>query len=159
MMHTQFNSMTITVKGVSTKINSQLVREIDGSVVVGVATQITIPQDEEIKLSSITYPYSMDVFFINADNSDRYSLPFVFEATNVEAKSWSAANDYCQSEYGTPLTSIHSMDEMFLVQLFHSAVVPDNHYWIGLNDRKTENKFEWSDHTAVDFTYWYPGEP
>lgn len=31
--------------------------------------------------------------------------------------------------------------------------------WIGLNDRKTEGLFEWSDHSTVSFTSWEYGKP
>lgn len=31
--------------------------------------------------------------------------------------------------------------------------------WIGLNDRKTEGLFDWSDHATVSFTSWEYGKP
>ena len=31
--------------------------------------------------------------------------------------------------------------------------------WMGLNDRKTERLFDWSDHSTVTYTSWEFGEP
>lgn len=31
--------------------------------------------------------------------------------------------------------------------------------WIGLNDRRTEGLFDWSDHSTVSFTSWEYGKP
>lgn len=39
------------------------------------------------------------------------------------------------------------------------SVVPTDELWIGLNDQRTQNLFEWSDRTHVTFTKWTAGEP
>lgn len=39
------------------------------------------------------------------------------------------------------------------------SVVPTDELWIGLNDQRTQNLFEWSDRTHVTFTKWIAGEP
>lgn len=31
--------------------------------------------------------------------------------------------------------------------------------WIGLNDRRVNNQFEWVDNTVVSYTHWGPGQP
>lgn len=38
----------------------------------------------------------------------------------------------------------------------------NQHYWIGLNDRRNESQFVWSDGTPYNrsvYSNWYPGEP
>lgn len=37
--------------------------------------------------------------------------------------------------------------------------MPTDELWIGLNDQKTQNLFEWSDRTHVTFAKWLVGEP
>ncbi|KAF5909087.1 macrophage mannose receptor 1 isoform X2, partial [Clarias magur] len=39
------------------------------------------------------------------------------------------------------------------------SVVPTDELWIGLNDQKTQNLFEWSDRSYVTFAKWLVGEP
>ena len=39
------------------------------------------------------------------------------------------------------------------------SAAPTDELWIGLNDRKTEGLFDWSDHSTVSFTSWGYGEP
>lgn len=39
------------------------------------------------------------------------------------------------------------------------TAVPTDEIWIGLNDQKTQNLFEWADRSHVTFTKWLVGEP
>lgn len=39
------------------------------------------------------------------------------------------------------------------------SAVPTDELWIGLNDQRIQNLFEWSDRTHVTFTKWLAGEP
>merc|ERR1712190_107143 len=97
---------------------------------------------------------------VNAeDNINDYSLPFIVdnEASKV---SWENAERYCQDTHGTSLLSIHSLDEMQLIWFFMSRLAPDHDaFWIGLNDQRKEGNWEWSDMSAFDYSFWYPGEP
>lgn len=46
--------------------------------------------------------------------------------------------------------------ESFLVSACAAAT---DELWIGLNDRRTERLFDWSDHSTVTFTSWEYGSP
>ncbi|KAM7379548.1 hypothetical protein PAMP_005094 [Pampus punctatissimus] len=72
-------------------------------------------------------------------------------------KTWSDAQRACLSEGGN-LVSIRNLeDQSFVIsQLGYAST---NELWIGLNDRKTEGLFEWSDHSTVSFTSWEFGNP
>ncbi|XP_073715679.1 macrophage mannose receptor 1-like isoform X2 [Misgurnus anguillicaudatus] len=39
------------------------------------------------------------------------------------------------------------------------STVSTDELWIGLNDQRTQNLFEWSDRSHVTFTKWFVGEP
>ena len=46
-----------------------------------------------------------------------------------------------------------------LISLLFSTAKTITRYWIGLNDKKTEMLYEWSDGTPVTYTNWYAHEP
>ncbi|XP_039998645.1 macrophage mannose receptor 1-like [Xiphias gladius] len=72
-------------------------------------------------------------------------------------KTWSDAHKVCRKE-GGDLVSIHNVEEQSFVisQLGYAST---DELWIGLNDRKTERLFDWSDHSTVSFTSWEFGKP
>ncbi|XP_026888044.2 macrophage mannose receptor 1-like isoform X2 [Electrophorus electricus] len=70
---------------------------------------------------------------------------------------WKDALAACHEE-GADLASIHNIEEYsFLIS--QSGYLPNDELWIGLNDQKTQNLFEWSDRTHVTFAMWVVGEP
>ncbi|XP_056149770.1 macrophage mannose receptor 1b [Lampris incognitus] len=72
-------------------------------------------------------------------------------------KTWSEAQTECRKELGDLASIYNTEDKSFILsQLGYSAT---DELWIGLNDRKTEGLFDWSDHTTVTFTSWEFGEP
>ncbi|KAM6919233.1 macrophage mannose receptor 1-like [Xenentodon cancila] len=73
------------------------------------------------------------------------------------SQTWSDARTDCQKE-GGDLVSIRNLeDQSFVIsQLGYGA---NDELWIGLNDRRTEGLFEWSDHSTVSFTSWVYGKP
>ncbi|KFU84339.1 Macrophage mannose receptor 1, partial [Chaetura pelagica] len=74
-----------------------------------------------------------------------------------ETKGWEDAFTSCQKE-GSHLASIHSLEEhSFMVSWL--GYKPADKLWIGLNDRKVQMYFEWSDGTPVTYTKWHLGEP
>ncbi|NWR15196.1 MRC1 protein, partial [Emberiza fucata] len=84
-----------------------------------------------------------------------------------DSKGWEGALTSCQKE-GSHLASIQSLEEhSFMVsQLGYSeflslfpSLEPTDKLWIGLNDRKVQMYFEWSDGTPVTYTKWHLGEP
>ncbi|KAM9349891.1 macrophage mannose receptor 1-like [Symphorus nematophorus] len=76
---------------------------------------------------------------------------------NRTQKTWTDAQRECRKE-GGDLVSIHNVED-------HSFVISQLGYastdelWIGLNDRRTERLFDWSDHSPVSFTSWEFGKP
>uniref|UniRef100_A0A3B4XG53 Mannose receptor, C type 1b n=1 Tax=Seriola lalandi dorsalis TaxID=1841481 RepID=A0A3B4XG53_SERLL len=75
---------------------------------------------------------------------------------NRTQKTWSEAQRECVLE-GGDLVSIRNVEEQSFVisQLGYAST---DELWIGLNDRKTEGLFDWSDHSTVSFTSWEFGK-
>lgn len=58
-------------------------------------------------------------------------------------------NGWCSEKTGVPKK---------ILSLFPS-LEPTDKLWIGLNDRKVQMYFEWSDGSPVTYTKWHLGEP
>ncbi|NXO79202.1 MRC1 protein, partial [Sitta europaea] len=95
-------------------------------------------------------------------------VPYVDHCYKIfrDSKVWEGALTSCQKE-GSHLASIQSLEEhSFMVSqlgyrdptLFPS-LEPTDKLWIGLNDRKVQMYFGWSDGTPVTYTKWHLGEP
>ena len=84
-------------------------------------------------------------------HSDSDSLTYTFDE----------ANNYCLSNYGTTLASIHSSsDQADIVEIFNIITYDQsNSVWIGATNIQGSTNFEWLDGTPVDYTSWYPNEP
>ncbi|XP_047445392.1 macrophage mannose receptor 1-like [Mugil cephalus] len=76
---------------------------------------------------------------------------------NRTEKTWSDAQKGCRG-VGGDLVSIRNVeDQSFVIsQLGYGST---DELWIGLNDKKTERLFEWSDHSIVSYTSWEYGKP
>ncbi|XP_066514867.1 macrophage mannose receptor 1 isoform X2 [Hoplias malabaricus] len=70
---------------------------------------------------------------------------------------WKDALAACHKD-GADLASIHNIEEHSFI-ISQSGYTPTDELWIGLNDQKTQNLFEWSDRTHVTFAKWLVGEP
>uniref|UniRef100_A0A667XPX9 Mannose receptor, C type 1b n=1 Tax=Myripristis murdjan TaxID=586833 RepID=A0A667XPX9_9TELE len=77
---------------------------------------------------------------------------------NRDKKTWSQALTECRKEGGELARADNVEDKSFLVSQIGYAPATDE-LWIGLNDKKTEGLFDWSDHSTVTFTSWEFGEP
>lgn len=76
-----------------------------------------------------------------------------------QAGGWTALESYAQS-LGTHLVSVHSLTEQNIISAGVAANASSTPFvWIGFTDQVTENDFQWSDGSAVDFTFWSGGEP
>lgn len=74
--------------------------------------------------------------------------------------NWDNARSYCLS-YGGDLVSVANKSEMDFIYS-RSSKARNEHFWIGLNDRRNESLFVWSDGTPYNHSVyhnWYPGEP
>ncbi|XP_073715683.1 macrophage mannose receptor 1 [Misgurnus anguillicaudatus] len=71
--------------------------------------------------------------------------------------TWSDALAECHKE-GSDLASIHNIEEHSFI-ISQTGYMPTDELWIGLNDQRTPNLFEWSDRSHVTFTKWFVGEP
>ncbi|KAL2085100.1 hypothetical protein ACEWY4_018420 [Coilia grayii] len=74
-----------------------------------------------------------------------------------EKKSWSDALVACRKDEAE-LTSVHNIEEHSFI-ISQSGYTESDQLWIGLNDRSTQNLFEWSDGSHVTLTRWSTGEP
>lgn len=72
-----------------------------------------------------------------------------------EKKTWFEAHHFCRSK-GSELASFHSNVESSALKWRYLST---NTVWIGLQDLDKDNRFEWSDGTAVDYTDWQTSEP
>ena len=59
------------------------------------------------------------------------------------ALSWSDANDYCASTYGTTLATIRNEYDAALM-LEMKQDIGEERVWIGLHDLNTEGAWEWA---------------
>ncbi|XP_076601189.1 macrophage mannose receptor 1-like [Chaetodon auriga] len=76
---------------------------------------------------------------------------------NRTQKTWSDAKKACRKE-GGDLVSIRNVeDQSFVISQLGYASTDE--LWIGLNDKKTEGLFDWTDHSTVGFTSWEFGKP
>uniref|UniRef100_A0A669B8V2 Mannose receptor, C type 1b n=1 Tax=Oreochromis niloticus TaxID=8128 RepID=A0A669B8V2_ORENI len=86
-------------------------------------------------------PYNSDCFYLYRN----------------ETKKWSDAQKACRKE-GGDLVSIRNVeDQSFIISQLGYASTDE--LWIGLNDRKRERLFVWSDHSPVSYTSWDSREP
>ncbi|XP_053215449.1 macrophage mannose receptor 1-like [Podarcis raffonei] len=72
-------------------------------------------------------------------------------------KTWPQALSSCRKE-GGDLISIHNIEEHSFI-ISQLGYQPEDSLWIGLNDRKTQMYFEWSDGSTVRLTKWQKGKP
>eukprot|EP00058_Branchiostoma_floridae_P019221 XP_002604710.1 hypothetical protein BRAFLDRAFT_80319 [Branchiostoma floridae] len=81
---------------------------------------------------------------------------FCYQYKSGVKATWMEAVDVCRA-LGASLCSIHSNAELNYIA---GNVGPSGEaYWIGLNNRATNQGYQWSDGTPVGFTDWAPGEP
>ncbi|RLW11503.1 hypothetical protein DV515_00001465, partial [Chloebia gouldiae] len=86
-------------------------------------------------------------------------VPYVDHCYKIfrDSKGWEGALSSCQKE-GSHLASVQSLEEhSFMVSQL--GYKPTDKLWIGLNDRRVQMYFEWSDGTPVTYTKWHLGEP
>ncbi|XP_026530148.1 secretory phospholipase A2 receptor-like [Notechis scutatus] len=74
-----------------------------------------------------------------------------------EERSWKEAFFSCQDDNSTLISITSLADTEMLINLLEYENVTDT--WIGLSCNKTPVEFEWSDGSAVIFTYWNKQEP
>ncbi|XP_030606959.1 macrophage mannose receptor 1-like isoform X2 [Archocentrus centrarchus] len=72
-------------------------------------------------------------------------------------QTWSGAQRACRAE-GGDLVSIRNVEDQSFV-ISQLGYASNDELWIGLNDRRTEGLFDWSDHSYVSFTSWEFGKP
>ncbi|XP_052820486.1 macrophage mannose receptor 1-like [Mya arenaria] len=70
--------------------------------------------------------------------------------------TWDHGEALCQ-QAGGHLAHINNAQEQNYIQSFMMAYNPTKAFWIGLNDRRTEGRFEWTAGDPVTFTNWTPG--
>ena len=85
---------------------------------------------------------------------------FRVRSLNLRGLNWDNARSYCLS-YGGDLVSVSNKSEMDFI-FNKSSKASNEHYWIGLNDRRNESLFVWSDGTPYNrsvYSNWYKNEP
>ncbi|XP_055073374.2 macrophage mannose receptor 1 [Misgurnus anguillicaudatus] len=86
-------------------------------------------------------------------------VPYAGHCYNLQRikKTWSDALAECHKE-GSDLASIHNIEEHSFI-ISQTGYMSTDELWIGLNDQRIQNLFEWSDRSHVTFTKWFVGEP
>ena len=85
---------------------------------------------------------------------------FVVRSLQVRGLNWENARRVCLN-YGGDLVSVQNKSEMDFIYSKSSKAWRE-HYWIGLNDRRNESQFVWSDGTSFNrsvYNNWGTGEP
>uniref|UniRef100_A0A8C5WA99 Mannose receptor C-type 2 n=1 Tax=Leptobrachium leishanense TaxID=445787 RepID=A0A8C5WA99_9ANUR len=75
---------------------------------------------------------------------------------NSEKKSWQEAKKACLRLEGNLVSILTLLELEYVTKQIKQDV---EELWIGLNDLKQQMNFEWSDTSAVTFTFWHPFEP
>ncbi|XP_040911918.1 macrophage mannose receptor 1-like [Toxotes jaculatrix] len=71
--------------------------------------------------------------------------------------TWPDAQRQCRTEGGDLVSMRNVEDQSFVISQLGYASTDE--LWIGLNDRRTEQLFDWSDQSTVTFTSWEYGRP
>ncbi|XP_029309189.1 macrophage mannose receptor 1-like [Cottoperca gobio] len=114
------------------------------------------------KLGYICYSSAAEVAPTPAAEPGFCSRPWIpynghcFHLNRTE-KTWTDAQRVCRNEGGDLVTIRNVEDQSFIVSQL--GYISSDNLWIGLNDRKTERLFDWSDHSTVSFTSWEFGKP
>ena len=84
---------------------------------------------------------------------------YQFNIHGAHAKSWLDAEKACMSHNsGTELVSISAGAEQdFLLKYLKDMRIPQ--IWIGLNDRKQEGTYVWTDKSSLTYKNWAPKQP
>jgi len=72
-----------------------------------------------------------------------------------DPKNWTSARNDCIAQGGDLASTANAAENDFI----HSITPNDRFPWIGFNDIASENSWQWSDGSAVTYTYWNSGEP
>jgi hypothetical protein len=75
----------------------------------------------------------------------------------TDNRRWRDAKDDC-TDLGAVLISIESEEENTYIAEQANSIV-EGKWWIGLNDRDTEDSFEWDEGVDVVYEAWNDGEP
>ncbi|XP_068427308.1 macrophage mannose receptor 1-like [Clinocottus analis] len=114
------------------------------------------------KLGYICYSEAAEILPAQAGVTGFCSKPWIFYNghcfhLNRIQKTWPDAQRACHDGGGGLVSISNVEDQSFIIsQLGYNST---DELWIGLNDRKTERLFEWSDHSTVSFTSWEFGKP
>ncbi|XP_077993135.1 C-type mannose receptor 2-like [Glandiceps talaboti] len=110
----------------------------------------------------VTVPYATNPSNVGcADGWLGYGSKCFLAISMVEAEnriSWDEALLDCRNR-GGDLASFHSDDELRYVKTNSKVINFLDEFWIGLNDRDSENGFVWTDGSPVNFVSWADGEP
>ncbi|XP_044150020.1 macrophage mannose receptor 1-like isoform X2 [Bufo gargarizans] len=80
----------------------------------------------------------------------------IFGTEEGEAVHWDNARRECQSLGGNLVTINDDLVQTFLMSNLKDVKID---VWIGLNDKKKEIKFVWTDQSGVHYTNWAKGHP
>ena len=84
---------------------------------------------------------------------------YQFNVHGALYKNWVDAEKACMSyNRSTELISINTVAEQAYV-LRQLKDLKVSQVWLGLNDRKVEGRYEWSDRSQLSYRNWEAGEP
>ncbi|TNN55461.1 Macrophage mannose receptor 1 [Liparis tanakae] len=114
------------------------------------------------KLGYICYSEVAEIPPAQAGVAGFCSSPWIFYNghcfhLNRTQKTWPDAQRACRNDGGDLVSISNVEDQSFVISQL--GYISTDELWIGLNDRKTERLFEWSDHSTVMFTSWDFGKP
>ncbi|XP_065677921.1 uncharacterized protein LOC100201473 isoform X1 [Hydra vulgaris] len=77
----------------------------------------------------------------------------------ITTNNWQDSYSSCLNYGGNLLSVSDEAENLFIKNQLQDDTIKDQNFWIGLNDQRNENIFEWSDNTSVLIYNWMLNEP
>ncbi|XP_065652260.1 uncharacterized protein LOC105843863 isoform X3 [Hydra vulgaris] len=108
-----------------------------------------------------------DLRIVNANDnfSDKCADNWIYNENHcyffnsITTKNWQDSNLSCLSYGGNLLSVADEAENLFVKNQLQDDTIKNQKFWIGLNDQRDENIFEWSDNTPALIYNWIPNEP
>nr|XP_047145915.1 uncharacterized protein LOC105843863 isoform X2 [Hydra vulgaris] len=88
-----------------------------------------------------------------------YNENYCYFFNSITKKNWQDSYSLCLNYGGNLLSVANEEENLFIKNQLQDDTIKNQNFWIGLNDQRNENTFEWSDSTPTLIYNWIPNEP